>query len=517
MSFSSLSFPVFLVVSLIVYCIVPKRFKWVLLLLISLLFYVWGGVKPIIFLFITALSTWAAALYLHKISGGTKKLSTELRKRKKRIVALTLVVNFGILAALKYGALAWENATAILVRMGLSMPKGTPSLLLPLGISFYTFQSMGYLIDVYRGRFEPERNPLKMLLFVSFFPQVVQGPISRRQDIWDDLFTGNGFSLEHVRDGSQLMLWGYFKKLVIADRMITMVNRLSTAMDVLVGSGVWLSAVIYSVYIYADFSGGIDIARGVAQMFGVRLPENFRRPYFARSLADFWRRWHITLGAWMREYVFFSFSLSKGMQRFGRFCRKKFGKNSLARTLPLSLSTFVVFMLVGIWHGASWNYIAYGLYHSLILAGSELLNPVFARVKGALRVNDHCATYTLFSIVRTFVIVCVGRLFVRCNSIGQVFRVIGAAAAGLLPGLTQALSMLLHGFGGENLLILMFGTMLWMVVSVMQECGMSVRSFINRQNLVFRWAFILLAMVFVMFVGVYGTNYDGAGFVYQGY
>ena len=219
--------------------------------------------------------------------------------------------------------------------------------------------SIGYMIDVYRGVADAEKNPFRYALFVSFFPQLVQGPISRWNDLKKSLFESHVFSWVNIQYGFERILWGYFKKMVIADRAAIGLATIQSDVSVYYGAYAFVGMLLYAIDLYADFTGGIDITIGVAQMFGITLPENFRRPFFSKSIAEYWRRWHITLCAWFKDYLFYPLSMSKWMNKVSRWLKKHVGKPVGSR-FPVYFSSLTVWFVTGIWHGASWNFVVWG-------------------------------------------------------------------------------------------------------------------------------------------------------------
>ncbi|HOB20919.1 MAG TPA: MBOAT family O-acyltransferase, partial [Candidatus Atribacteria bacterium] len=245
-----------------------------------------------------------------------------------------------------------------------------------MGISFYTFQTMGYIIDVYRGKHPAERNFFKLALFVSFFPQLIQGPISRFSDLAQTLYKEHSFDSRNISFGIQRILWGYFKKVVLADRILVAVNTLIKNPDTYQGAYVLIGMLFYAYQLYADFTGGIDITIGIAQVLGIEVKENFHRPYFSKNIVEYWRRWHITMGTWFRDYLFYPLSVSKPMLNISKHSRRLFGE-ALGKRIPVYLSTFIVWFATGIWHGASWNFIVWGLMNCVVILISQELKPFY--------------------------------------------------------------------------------------------------------------------------------------------
>ena len=539
MSFLSMKFLLFLAAAVAGYYVIPKQLQWVWLLIFSYIFYLASGPAAVVFILTTTATTFLGGLWLEHtdralacaldrtlardpdrlrrpanpqqpLSPDEKKaLKGRFKQRKKWIVALVLFVNFGILAALKYRNFAADNMN-LLFGTHFSSAK----LLLPLGISFYTFQSMGYLIDVYRGKYAPDRNPFRFALFVSFFPQMVQGPISRFNDLAPQLFARRSLDYTDLKYGIQLILWGYFKKMVIADRAAVLVNTVLDDPWSYSGSILAVGVLFYCIQLYGDFSGGIDITRGVARLFGIDLAENFRRPLFSTSLTDFWRRWHITLGAWMRDYLFYPLSLSKPFGKLGKFTRKHL-KGKLGKILPTSLATFLVYFVIGIWHGANWRYVAFGFWNGGIITLSLLLAPYFLRWKQALRINDKSKGWHLFQLVRTNLLVFFGRYITRApRFLTAVWMVKETFLHPNLPDLWNGTLMTL-GLGGGDFLILFLGVATLLLAEWYQEKKGPIRPMLERQSPFLQWVAILVPLVVLFCFGVLRADYISSDFIYK--
>ena len=327
MTIVSLPFFLFVTALTLVYFLVPKSFRWVVLLAGSYAFYWFNSQWLALVLLATTLVTYLIGLQIQNVRDRRKayldahKADMPREERKaynaatkkitRRILALGVVITLAPLLYLKYGNFFIDNANALLSRLKVEKQFGQLNLLLPLGISFYTLQAIAYLTDIYRGKATADRNPAKFMLFMSFFPQIVQGPIPRHGQLASQLYEGHDFDYTRVCHGVQLMVWGLFKKLVIGERIAIPVNALFDNYSKYSGPILFLAAAMYGLQVYADFSGGMDIARGVAQILGIELELNFRQPYFSSSVEEFWRRWHMTMGNWMRDYVFYPLSMSK--------------------------------------------------------------------------------------------------------------------------------------------------------------------------------------------------------------
>ncbi len=529
MSFISTVFVGFLLITASVYFLVPARWQWIVLLSASYVFYFAAGIELAIFLLFTTIIVFVAGRMLGKLnqeyrvrlkSGRDigkeekKQLKEFFSKRKKRIVIVMLLINFGILFVLKYLPVFADSMGAPLssVWPGFEMP--IFHFLLPLGISFYTFQAMGYIIDLYRDKFQPERNLAKFALFLSFFPQIIQGPISRYDELAMQLYAPHQFDYKRVKFGLELMLWGYFKKMVIADHLAILTGTVFGNPEQYQGLYLIVTAMLSWIELYVDFSGGIDITRGVAEIFGIVLPENFNRPFFARSLSEFWRRWHITLNNWWRDYIFYPLTLSKAFVSLGKKCRRYFG-NDAGKKIPAMIALLVVRVINSVWHGAYIIYFVGGLYHGILIALSFLLEPQFERLTKRLKVNTQCLSFQMFRIIRTFILICIPRLFYAAQTWSDMVLYIRAAFGRFNPWIFFDESWYKLGLDRKTFQIVMVSMLVLLVVSVFQEKGYCIREKLEEQNVLFRWMVYLSGVLAVFLFGVYGLGYDASGFQYM--
>lgn len=510
MSFTSSAFLLLVAGTLLVYYLMPGKWQWLVLLTANYVFYLFGGAPLAGYLIAATLITYFAGRLLGRLNARKGSLDKRVLKRRKRLVtAAALVLNFGMLYVLKY----WDGTAALLSRItGLDFPD--VNLLIPLGVSYYIFQSSGYVIDCYRGKYGVEENLGKYALFVSFFPQMIQGPISRYRDLGPQLAQGHRLDWDNLRNGIQLALWGYFKKLVIADRAGVLVNTVFGSYGSYDGSIIVLAVGFYCVQLYCDFSGGIDIARGVAGMLGVDLAENFRRPIFATSVADYWRRWHITLGSWMRDYVFYPISLSKPFSRLGKFSRKQFG-GIFGKILPTSLATFIVYLIIGLWHGSSPKYIVFGFWNGIIITASLLLEPFFAKTCDRLRINREGTAWHIFRIARTSLIVFIGRYLTRAPSVHAAAAMLKASVANFhFTSLINGTELQL-GITKMDYLVVFFGVLAVLLLEFLQERGMHVRETLAKKNAFVQYLGILIPTAVVLILGIWIKGEITSGFIYM--
>lgn len=523
MLFTSSRFIGFLLLMFILYYVIPKKYQWMLLLAGSYVFYACAGIHFLAYILITTISTWFAAMKIGKIfdiqhrymSEHKTELSREEKKQYKAIMKkkakawmlVVLLLNLGILAVIKYTDFFISNVNQII---------GTDieffRFALPMGISFYIFQSMGYLIDVYRDKQQAQQNLGKFALFVSFFPQLVQGPISRYDDLAPSLFGRHDFDGQQVSFGIQRILWGFFKKLVIADRLVAVVTVMIGSPEEYRGVYVLLTMFLYAIELYADFTGGIDITIGIAQVLGIKLAENFDRPFFSKNTAEYWRRWHITMGTWFRDYIFYPMSVSQPMLKFGKKSKALLG-NHVGKRLPVYMTTSVTWFATGIWHGASWNFIVWGMLNCFVLIVSQELEPAYAWFHKKTSIGQ-TKGYGLFQIARTFVLMSSIRVLDCYRDVPLTFRQVGSIFTTpnwkvLIDG-----SMLKFSITMADYLILFIGVGLMIMVSVLQGRG-SVRQQIAQKAYPLRFLIFGLLFISILIFGAYGIGYDSNQFIYN--
>ena len=538
MSYTSFAFFIFVAVIAVIYFKFPvKKHQWTVLLAASYFFYLYAGYRYAAYILITTVSTYYAALWIDRIAAKSKEtlkahkadwdkdqkklFKTKTKRTKQLIATLTVVLNLGILAFLKYYNFLAGSLNELFFAANASFRAPALKLILPLGISFYTFQSIGYVIDVNREKVAAEKNPAKVALFVCYFPQIIQGPISFYDQLAHQLYEPHDFDFTRFKHGTELGLWGLFKKLVIADRAYIAIQAVLNDYHSFSGTILTFTILLYALQLYTDFSGGIDISRGVSQILGIELAQNFRRPYFATTINDYWRRWHITLGAWMKEYVFYPLALSKSFTGFTkRIKATKFGATKaglhIAKVLPTSFASLVVFFLVGVWHGANWKYVAFGIWNGGVIMLSTLLEPVFEQMAKKLRINTASRSFVLFQMLRTFLIVAIGYVFDVAADFADAmytFRMI-LTDQSLPRGLSEIPKLKLHVMDYPILLVCTFALL---GVSLIQEKhpDTTLRVMLDERPFLIRYLVLLVGLAMLMVFGIYGPGYDVAAFVYM--
>jgi len=527
MLFTSYSFIFFLIILILLYYLVPKRMQWKLLLLGSFVFYYFSGWSNLVYISVTIVSTYFAGLkidelnrrqsaYLkenrEKLTKDEKKLYKEKTKAKQwKWLLACLIFNLGILAVVKYTNFAIANINSILSIFRMT-ELSFVNIILPMGISFYTFKTMGYIIDVYRGKYEPERNIGKLALFVSFFPQLIQGPISRYDDLSQTLYQEHSFDPKTFSYGFERVLWGYFKKLVIADRIVAAVLTITKNPDTYDGVYVFVGMVFYAIQLYADFTGGIDITIGIAQMLDIEVAENFIRPFFSKSIAEYWRRWHITMGTWFRDYIFYPLSVCKPMLNLSKFSRKHLGEN-IGKRVPVYVSTLVVWFATGIWHGSSWNFIVWGLLNGVIILISQELEPLYSKFHEKVKIGDTFG-FRLFQVVRTFLLMSSLRILDCYRDVGVSFRMFFSMFTRPNFRVLFDGSLLKLGLNVHDYIVLALGVILMISFSLVQRRG-SVREMLSHKPVVLRYSVYIALFFTVLVFGAYGIGFDSNQFIYN--
>ena len=530
MTYTSLAFALFCLVLLVAYYAVPKKSQWIVLLIGSVVFYLFSGVKYILYVAVTAFTTYITAILTHKNKTefaaklpqlqetlSAEELSAAVRKNERRSTALMLcavLVDLGILIVLKYLDFVLVNINALL-------PKASAiplfSFVLPLGLSFYTFSAVGYAVDVKRGKYAPERNFAKFFLYLTYFPQIIQGPIPRFEQLAPQLFGEHKLEFKNLRDGYQLVLWGLFKKMVIADNVAAIVAAMLKNTATLSGLELWVGMLVWGIQLYADFSGGIDVSRGVSQMLGITLGINFKRPYFATDLSDFWNRWHISLGNWLKDYFFYPVAFSKGYSKINKYTRKKFGK-FIAKTVPVGVLSLILFTVIGVWHGANWGEVLFGVFNGVVVLISTLCEPGFVKIRKTLRLNES-GVFRVFRSVRTFFIISIARVFSLPGNIavtGSMLLTMFGIRNAQAPFFTFS-EQLVKTADLKMYVPALLGCVLLFVVSLMEEKGHSVRDLINEKPAVVRVVITALGTVAIVLFGAYGIGYVASNFIYSNY
>lgn len=522
MSITSFEFLCFFSIALFIYYLFPKKIQWVLLLLYSIIFY-YSSKCPstIVYPAISVVTAYIATRWIEKLkikekSDISEDLVKKLQRRQKIIFTFGVLINVGLLATLKYADFLIYN-----IMFGchcLNIPNAIHPLhwAAPLGISFYTLQIISYLCDSYWGIVKTERNIFKLALFGFWFPQMTSGPISRYEQISKQLVSGYSFDFSRVTFGMQRMMWGFFKKFVISNRLALFVNVIYAHPSTYDGIYIWLATFAFTLQLYTDFSGCMDIVLGASECFGVVLPENFRTPFFSQSIREFWQRWHITLSFWLKDYIMFPILKSNVFIALGEKCKNKFGKQA-GKKIPTYLAMLVLWLAMGMWHGSSWKYIVgEGVWFWFVIVVGDLLSPTVEKTVEKLKLNTQNFGWTLFRCLRTFLIFSVGMLFFRAPSFIDSIRMIGFSVHNVDWDVFFSNAFFYLGLNLFDWIVCGVGLVLLLIVSLIQERG-SVRKLIARQNIVLRWLIYFVIIFSIIVLGKYGTGVSANEFIYKGF
>ncbi len=501
MTFISGEFYLLLLVVVAAYFLFPLKYRWLVLLLGSLAFYVSQGVEMLPMLLGAALAGWLAGLGIGSVYKDGEANAQQAKRKAKLVSGIGIVLLVAVLALVKCTRYMPQDMAA--------------KIIVPLGISYYTFSIISYLVDVYRRKYEPEANALKFLLFVAFFPKILQGPIARYDKLAKQLYEGSRFDWQRCCFGVQLILWGLIKKLVIADRLAMFTRTVFGDIPAMSGSMLMVAAIFATVELYCDFSGCMDMAGGMSQIFGIELEPNFKRPFFSKSAAEFWRRWHITLGAWFKDYVYMPVVTSPRMAKILQWTKKRFGARagkSMMAVIPLA----IVWVLTGVWHGTGWAYVVWGLYWGAMIIASQVWAPEIKKLTKFLHIDTETESFQIFRMVRTFGLFCIGRIITIPNDLHMTVLVFRKFLLEFNPWELVDETLYTYGLDEKDmfLLVCMF-VVLW-AVSMLQEKG-GLRTRVAGYNMAFRWAVYYIAIIALFIFGIYGPGYDASNFVYAGF
>jgi alginate O-acetyltransferase complex protein AlgI len=471
MLFDSFPFVIFFIIVTSLYFTIPYQWRWFLLLVSSCYFYMAFIPIYILILGFTIVVDYFAGIYIEDAT---------LRKRKMLLV-VSLVANIGVLSIFKYYNFLNYNFSYLLHGFDLTNPIPYLSILLPIGLSFHTFQAMSYTIEVYRGNQKAERHFGIYSLYVMFYPQLVAGPIERPQNLLHQFREKHTFDVERVIDGLKLMLWGLFKKLVIADRLAIYVNAVYNHPREHTGMTLILATIFFAFQIYCDFSGYTDIARGVARVMGFKLMMNFNRPYFSRSISEFWKRWHISLSTWFKDYLY----ISLGGNR-----------------VPVPrwyLNLLIVFVISGLWHGANWTYIIWGALNGFYLVFALIAERY--KLDGITQIKKYPKLNRVLQIFITFLLTCFAWIFFRANNVSDAFAIIKKIFQFKGPVNIENPSIMIYSISSIVFLFL---------VESRQEYYRGSFSFFNSRSIIVRNFSYALLIILILLFGVF----DGGQFIY---
>ena len=482
MVYISFNFYLFIIAVLLIYYIIPLRQRWIALLVGSILFY-WHlsqGSKLLFFSLI--LSTFLSWILSHLIKRD--------KKRKKIFLWLSMLFLVLPLVYFKEYPIILSSFRHIYIQ---------DNWIVPVGISFFSLQLISYNVDVYKGTIDAERNYFKYLLFASFFPQIIQGPIPRYEQLSEQLYSGNRFDERKFVKGFMLILWGFFLKLCIADKAGIIVNKVFDNYPTYNGIYILVAGILYSFQLYADFLSCTSLAQGIANLFGIDIIDNFWHPYFAISVKDFWRRWHISLSSWLKDYIY----IPMGGNRKGKV--RKY------------LNIFATFAISGIWHGSGYKYLFWGMLHGFYQVFGELFAPIKNILFKKFKVSENCLGYNIFRRITTFLLIMLAWIIFRANSLRNGLSMIISMITVWNPWILTNDALYSLGLSWKEVHVLVLCLIILMIVSTIQEHGINIRDCILKQNIILRWIIYIGAILFITIFGTYGYGFDAQAFIYGGF
>jgi len=491
MLFNSIDFLIFFPVVVLIYFLIPRKARYVWLLIASYFFYMsWNARYAVLILFSTAV-TFSSGILIEK--------APKVRQ-KKLVVALSFLANLSVLGFFKYFDFFLHNLNKVLATVHIRIIDNPFSFLLPVGISFYTFQALSYTVDVYRGKTAPEKNFLKYALFVSFFPQLVAGPIEKSENLLSQIHQScrqKMASFDKLVSGFALMLWGLFMKMVIADRISIFVDGIFSSLYMMGTIETVLAAAAFAIQIYGDFAGYSAVAIGAARIMGFELTENFNCPYFAESVGDFWRRWHISLSTWFRDYLY----IPLGGNRKGKLIKYR--------------NLMITFLCSGLWHGAAWTYILWGGLHGLYQIAGDLLKPVRDKISRLFSIRTDVFSYKFGKILTTFILVDFAWIFFRGESIEQIGFFFNRMFTRFNPWVLFDESLFRYGIDRKEWGILAAALLVLLVVDLLRYIkNQNLGDLLAGQNLWFQYVVLFLLIAAILVYGEYGINFDSNQFIY---
>ena len=495
MQFNSVDFMFFFPFVVFVWFVVPKKLRTMWLLGASYYFYMgWNPIYALLIGFSTLVT------FLCGLGIDTYRESEHSKKRKIIILILGLSINLFILIIFKYGNFIIETIDSIMQTLNIGQVDKRLNILLPVGISFYTFQALGYVIDVYRGEVKAEKNIFRYALFVSFFPQLVAGPIERSKNLLNQMKNIdkiNIWNFNRVASGAIQMAWGYFMKMVIADRVAILVDTVYNNWQMYGATELVLASAGFSLQIYCDFASYSLIAIGAAKIMGFSLMENFNTPYFARSIRDFWGRWHISLSTWFKDYLY----IPLGGNRKGK-----------VRKL---CNLFIVFLVSGLWHGASWTFVIWGALHGAYQVIGDVLKPHKEKLINKCKIKTDCFSWKFLQTLITFSLVTFAWIFFRANSVSDAFGIVERIFTRPTPWLLFNGGIYNLGLDRIEMNILIVSVVVLFVISLVKYIyNQTIDVFLMRQNLWFEWLVVISLIVSIFVFGKYGPSFDAQQFIY---
>ena len=516
----------FIPIVALAYQLMPKKLRWFILLMSSMAYAFYHSKVYVIYSVMTAVISYITALVIEKLDKKKKEIIKQLAKEEKKIykkkqqkkekfiLVTGIILILSILLYLKYYNFFAENVNNMLAG-GKTILRGK-TLIMPLGISFYTLQAVGYVADVYWGKVKAQKNPLKLLLFLLFFPTIMEGPIAAYTDINEKLYAGESLDVDNLAQGYIRIFWGLFKKLVIADRLYVIVSELFNNAASYHGAYIAAASITYTLQLYMEFSGCIDIVIGSAKLFGITLPENFRQPFLSMDASEFWRRWHMSLGIWFKTYIFYPVAMSGPVKKWTKYGPDKVGKN-VTRLVELAIALLPVWLSNGLWHGAAWGFICYGLYYFTVILIEQALEPVRQKAVSGLKISDKTIWYRWVRRIKTWVIIFTGELFFRAEDLKLGFSMFKSMFRNFKISELFNGAFLNMGLDRFDWIAVLFGLIIVTIVGAFREKHKDFGAWLAERKLPVRWFLYISLIVGVIILGVYGPGHEEVDLIYAGF
>lgn len=489
----------FLPVVLVAYSIANQKSRPYVLLVSSYIFFFLVSEELIVYILGSTLVTYLAGIKIHELD--------DKSKTKKRVVLIfTILFHLALLFVLKYTKFFIQNINDILAVFKADFQFVIPKILAPIGISFYSLQAISYISDVYNKKYPPDKNMGRLALYLCYFPYVMEGPICRYNDVAPQLWNGEKINIQSLQAGFTRILYGLIKKIVIADRLNIFIKDIYKNFDSYDGGMMAVAAVFYTIQLYMEFSGTMDVVIGSSHIFGINLTENFKQPFFSKTISEFWTRWHITLGLWFKDYIYIPVSMSKKSKKMLLSAIKKYGR-FYGPFFISSIALFCVWLSNGLWHGSGWRYIFFGMYHFVLISICNIVNHYAKKFCKKHGINRNALPYRIMQIIRTSVLVCIGEMFFRADGLKAGFKMFYKLVTDFsFKSITDG-TMLKLGMDKADYIVAGLTLILVLIISIIKEKGINPLHYINEKPTAFKWALWYAMLFFIIIFGAYGSGY----------
>lgn len=507
MILTSLTFLLFCIITILIYFLVPKKFQWFVLLLTSIFFLFYNNLRidTLIYVLLTLITAYIGAVLIDKYSN---------TKKSKWILIGGVVIILGQLIFLKYTNFLLVTINHIFHLFGKNFEFNFVTRNVPIGVSYYSLIVISYMVDVYRGLCKSQKNPLKCALFMSYFPILNSGPFIRYPDMENKLYEKHKFNYDNLCRGLIRIFWGLFKILVISQRLAIFVDAVYGNYTTYYGFYIIVAAIFFTLQLYTNFSGSIDVIMGVSKIIGIELPENFHSPFFSKTITELWRNWHITLGAWLKDYVFYPLMKSNIIQKIGTKTKKLFGKKA-SKKITLYISMLIMWILIGAWHNGAYTFIiSSGILQFVYMFCEDMFGPVVGKICKKIGINTEAFSYKLYQCIRTFLLFSFAMIFFRASSVSNAISIIKHIFIFNPWVLIDHSSLFTLGLDNLDFNVLIISLCVLFIVEYLQLKG-NVTDRLLKQNVIFRWTILYLLIFAVLIFGMYGPGFDTTTFIYR--